>query len=217
MSARAAPATRGLPATACLGLLVTAVVIVAVLGVRYHGASVAGRFDATVGGWMVAASARAGSAASRVSMLGAAPVVAVAALVAAAVLVWRRRAPGASAFVVLVPLVTTVTVEWLLKPWVGRTLEGDLSFPSGHTSRVTAFVVALVLAVRSTGAGRGALRLIGGVGLAVITMVAWSLVAAGDHYATDVLAGLLVGSVIAVAGGELTAVIVRAAKTTRSG
>lgn len=190
-------------------VVVTAVVVVATLGLRYHDAPMAGRFDTVVDEWMVATVGRGRPAASAVSLLGTVQAVGAMALIAAVVLAWRYRALGAAALVVLAPVVTTVAAQWLLKPWVGRTLEGDLSFPSGHTSRVTAFVVALVLAAYSVGAGRRVLGFIGGVGLIAIAVVAWSMVAAGHHYATDTFAGVLVGGTVAVVGGALGPVAAR--------
>jgi membrane-associated phospholipid phosphatase len=204
-----APATGG-------AVVILAMVVVAALGLRYHGAPVAGRFDTMVDEWTVGAVGRARPVASAVSVLGTVQVVGALALTAAVVLAWRYRALGAAALVLLAPSATTVAAEWLLKPWVGRTLEGDLSFPSGHTSRVTAFVVALVFAVHSVGASRRVLGIVGGVGLAAIAVLAWSMVAAGYHYATDTLAGVLVGGAIALVGGTLGSIAVRPVTPGRS-
>lgn len=198
------------------GIVVLAVVIVAILGLRYRGAPTAGRFDAVVDGWTVAAAVGGGrSVAAAESVVGTAPVVGAAALTAAVLLAWRYHALEAAALVLLAPLATTIAVEWLLKPWVGRTIDGDLSFPSGHTSRLTAFVVALLLAVHSIGAGRRVVGIVGGVGLVAIVTVAWSMVAAGYHYATDTLAGVLVGGVIALVGGGVWGSATARRETTR--
>jgi membrane-associated phospholipid phosphatase len=170
--------------------VVLAVLVVAILGLRYRGASTAGRFDTVIDDWTVAAVGQARSVASAASALGTVSVVGATALTAAVLLAWRYRAPGAAASVLLAPL-------------VGRTIDGDLSFPSGHTSRVTAFVVALVLALHSVGAGRRVVGIVGGAALVAIATEAWSMVAAGYHYATDTIAGVLVGGVIALVGGAL--------------
>ena len=190
-------------------MVVLAVVAVAILGLRYRGAPTAGRFDTVVDEWTVATVGGSRPVASAASLLGTVPVVGATALAAAVLLAWRYRALEAGALVLLAPMATTVAVELLLKPWVGRTMDGDLSFPSGHTSRVTAFVVALVLAVHSIGAGRRVVGIVGGVGLVAIATVSWSMVAAGYHYATDTVAAVLVGGVIALVVGALGAVTAR--------
>ena len=187
---------------------VLAVVVVTAMGLRYHDAAVAGRFDTAVDSWTVTTVGRGQPVASAVSVLGTVQVVGAVALIAAVVLAWRYRAPRAAALVLLAPSATTVAAQWLLKPWVGRTLEGDLSFPSGHTSRVSALVVAMVLAVHSVGASRRVLGIAGGAGVVAIAAVAWSMVAAGYHYATDTLAGVLVGGAIALVGGTLGSIAV---------
>lgn len=174
--------------------------VVATLGLRYHGAPTPGRFDTIVDEWTVAQVGGDRSLASRVSMLGAVHVVVAVSLIAATWLAWRYRARAAAALVVLAPLATTVVAQWLLKPWVGRTLDGDLSFPSGHTSRVSALVVAVVLTMHSIGVSRRVLAIVGVAGIVVIAMVAWSMVAARYHYATDTLAGVLFGSAVALIG-----------------
>ena len=88
----------------------------------------------------------------------------------------------------------TVLVDLILKPLIGRLSYGHLSFPSGHTTVVTAvaFTTAILIAgarwPRST-----ILRLVAGLAaVAVAVGVAISLVALRVHYATDTVAGYCV-------------------------
>lgn len=128
--------------------------------------------------------------------------------VLAAVGWWRARHTGAAAAVtaLAVPVVVVVAygVDAVLKLAVRedrpcqslhmRTLEacpapGDWSFPSNHTAIAAAAAVALVFVSRRLGA------------VAVIAAPAMgaSRVWVGAHYPHDVLAGLVVGALVALA------------------
>jgi undecaprenyl-diphosphatase len=81
-----------------------------------------------------------------------------------------------------------------LKPIIGRTIEGEFAFPSGHTGGATSLgvVVALLLvAVLRTPTGVSAVLIVSGAVLFGGTM-ALALVADGAHYATDTLGGFCV-------------------------
>jgi undecaprenyl-diphosphatase len=117
-----------------------------------------------------------------------------------AALRWRRGVP----LVVLTPIVALSLTEWVLKPLFARTMDGALSYPSGHATGTAsvAFAVAVVVL------GPGRLRLPRAVvaaaaavcGLAVLAC-AVGLVAAGYHYATDTVGGtaLAAATVLALA------------------
>lgn len=81
-----------------------------------------------------------------------------------------------------------------LKPLVGRTIDGGLAFPSGHTGGATALgVVAalLLIAVLRTATGISALLIAGG---AVVSggVMALALVSDRIHYPTDTVGGFCV-------------------------
>jgi undecaprenyl-diphosphatase len=99
----------------------------------------------------------------------------------------------------------TGAVTTLLKALVGRTLDGDLALPSGHTAGVTA--VSLVLALLLVDlvgtplpAPVAAMVVLLPV-LAVPGVVALALVATGSHYATDTVAGFCTAVAVTLALG----------------
>ena len=142
--------------------------------------------------------------------------VGVAILAAAAGLVLAVVRRNWSWLILLAPL-ATVPVELLGKNVIPRTMFDNTpyielgpfltiatpyTFPSGNMARVAALVLALLLhsarpavAEFGTTAGMSAL-VISGVVLAV---TAWSHLAIGDHWPSDVLGGLLLGAATAYA------------------
>jgi membrane-associated phospholipid phosphatase len=81
-----------------------------------------------------------------------------------------------------------------LKPLVGRTIEGGLAFPSGHTGGATALgVVAalLLIAVMRTATGTSALLIAAGA-LVSGGVMALALVSDRIHYPTDTVGGFCV-------------------------
>lgn len=101
------------------------------------------------------------------------------------------RRPRAAVLVVVgtgLPVVTTT----LVKPLVGRTINGDfLSYPSGHTAFATAFALAVALLVTGLlGLGRtaGTLVVLGAAAVAGAAM-GWAQVTLNAHYPTDALGG----------------------------
>jgi len=138
-----------------------------------------------------------------VARLGSAPVViAVAGALVLACLATRRRR-GALFVLIAVPA-AEVAGEYVLKPLIDRTLEGDLVFPSGHTTGVA--VLAAVIAVLLAGPLRppwpAAVRLLlvlAAFLAAGVTAVA--MIGMGAHYFTDTVGGaaVAVGIVLATA------------------
>ena len=121
----------------------------------------------------------------------------VAAMTAALVLVCllTRQWRGAVLVAVAVPAATGVT-ELVLKPLIGRTLMGDLSFPSGNETRVFALAAAFAVLLADPPRARipAAVRLLlalaallaaGAVGIAMVGL--------GHHYFTYAVGGAAVG------------------------
>ena len=105
----------------------------------------------------------------------------------------RRRYRGAALLVIAIPA-ASVIAERLLKPLVGRTALGFLSFPSGHATGT--FALATAITVLLTGAPRvpRAVRLAAAlIAFAVASVVAAAMIALGFHYFTDAIGGAAVG------------------------
>ena len=107
-------------------------------------------------------------------------------------LLWRRYR-GAALAAISIPAAAVIT-EQLLKPLVGRTSLGFLSFPSGHATG--AFALATVITVLLARAPRVA-RAVGidaaVVAFAVASVVSAAMIALGFHYFTDAIGGAAVG------------------------
>ena len=106
-----------------------------------------------------------------------------------------RRWRGAALAGLAVPAAVALT-EYALKPFVGRTISGYHSFPSGHATAM--FALATICAVLLANPPRPrlprAVRLLlvaGAILVAVAVPVA--MVALGYHYFTDIVAGTAVG------------------------
>jgi undecaprenyl-diphosphatase len=114
-----------------------------------------------------------------------------------------RRWRGAALVAVAVPAAEAVT-ELLLKPLIGRTLYGGLSYPSGHATGV--FVLAAAVTVLLAGPLRprlaGPLRLLLALAaLLAAAAVAVALIGLGYHYFTDTVGGaaVAIGTVLGTA------------------
>jgi membrane-associated phospholipid phosphatase len=107
-----------------------------------------------------------------------------------------RRWHGAVLLAVAVPVAAALT-EMVLKPLIDRTMQGALSFPSGHTTGMFALVgcgaVLLAGPSRPRLPAGGRLLLVLAAYL-VATAVAVALIGLGAHYFTDTVAGAAVGT-----------------------
>jgi membrane-associated phospholipid phosphatase len=122
-------------------------------------------------------------------------VVVIGAVLAAAVTLPRDRARALACLIG--PPAALLAAELVVKPLVGRTLGGALSYPSGTTVGAAALATAAVLATPARG------RMVAIVVAAVFALwMAVAVVALRWHLPTDALAGLLfgVGAVLVVDG-----------------
>jgi membrane-associated phospholipid phosphatase len=128
------------------------------------------------------------------------PVAVLTAVLVLACLVTRRWR-GAVLVAVAVPVAAGVT-ELVLKPLIGRTLMGALSFPSGNETRVFAIAVAFALLLADPVRPRipAVVRMVLAVAVLLTAgAVAIALVALGHHYFTDTIGGAAVGTAVVLA------------------
>jgi undecaprenyl-diphosphatase len=93
------------------------------------------------------------------------------------------------------PLAAALLAELALKPLVERRFHGDLAFPSGHATGVTAVAAAaVVIVVAGRVGGRKTQFGTSLVATAAVVAVGTSLVALDEHYATDVVGGVLLAA-----------------------
>ena len=126
--------------------------------------------------------------------LGDLPAIAgMTAVLILACLLWRRYR-GAALVAISVPAAAMIT-EHLLKPLVGRTLLGFLSFPSGHATGTFALATAItILLAGAPGIPRAVRLATQAIAFAVAAAVAVAMIALGFHYFTDAVAGAAVGT-----------------------
>lgn len=122
------------------------------------------------------------------------PVALMTAAVAAACLV-ARDSRGAILALLATPIASGLT-EFVLKPLVNRTLNGALSYPSGHAASMFALAAtaAIVLARRSRAALARAATVLA---LLLAAAVATAMVALNAHYMTDAIGGAATGTGVA--------------------
>jgi len=174
------------------------VAVTALLGLRFTGQAHPGRLDSAVDGWARgAATGHAGPLRLLEGLGNPVPAtVMTAALVLACLLTRRWR--GAVLAGVAVPAAAGLT-EGVLKPLAGRTMEGWLSFPSGHATGMFSLAVTCAVLLAGPPARRipAALRLslVAGAAAAAAA-VALAMVGLGLHYFTDTIAGAAVGTAV---------------------
>ncbi|QDY75385.1 phosphatase PAP2 family protein [Streptomyces qinzhouensis] len=163
---------------------------VAVIGILIAGDNGPGRVDAWLQPDMGGVRPPWRKAALAVDFL-AEPAGAALLVMAAVTVFLLLRLPRAAVFIVVGAGLTVGTTK-LLKPLVGRTINGEhLSYPSGHTAFLTAFALMVaLLAAGRLGLGRTAgLLLVLTAALAAGAAMGWAQVALSAHYPTDVLGG----------------------------
>lgn len=174
-------------------VVIVAAIVFAVLAERYAGGSSARWFDDRTESLVEDITPRTRAVAALIEVGSPPVVVATAALTALACLWFGRRRLALLA--VLGPGLAGA-VAMLSQPMVGRTVEGDWAYPSGHTAGATslALVAAFVLVALLRPDPPWAATLIAGIG--VLTGAGMTvLVVAGDwHYATDAVGGFLVAA-----------------------
>jgi len=177
-----------------IAVILLCVADVTALGIRYAGHRQAGPFDRAVDQWFIGHFGLTSPALTALTWLGdPGPAALITVLIAAACL-WFRWWRGAVLALLTVPAANGLT-EGVLKPLIGRTIEGLLSLPSGHTTAAfsTATVAAVLLCRLRVGPRRYVARLLAALVYALAVAVAVAMVAQHFHYFTDTVAGVAAG------------------------
>ena len=132
------------------------------------------------------------------AVLYAVPVAALAALVALAVISWRRRDWGALVLCLAGPALALVLTDVVFKPLVDRRMHLSLAYPSGHATGAAA-VAALALVLCHRWKGWRALAVVSPVALALPAVMGVALVRLNWHYPTDVVGGTAIGAATVLA------------------
>ena len=139
-------------------------------------------------GWVFAAVPDVGRSTLSAITWFSRPAVIIVGPVLLAWLVWRRDRARAVACLVS-PILALVTSELVIKPVVGRTLGGALTYPSGSTVGAAALAVAAVVATPAHW------RVLSAAAATAYTLwMALAVVALRWHYPTDALAGVAYGA-----------------------
>jgi undecaprenyl-diphosphatase len=172
------------------------VAVVAVLGALFAGHTRASRLDAPVDAAFRSSLGAHPAVLEFLAKFGDLPLVTV--MTAALVLgcAVARRWRGAALAAVAVPVASGLT-EGLLKPGIGRTLRGFLSYPSGHaTSSFALATVSIILLAAPSWPRVPAITrrvlMLGALLLAVA--VPSAMVGLNLHYFTDIVGGAALGT-----------------------
>jgi undecaprenyl-diphosphatase len=168
-----------------------------------------GAADAAAEAHLVTRDGTAVKAMQAVSQVGSGLVITVLA-VAVILLLLRAQRVSSAIFVALSAGGATV-VSQLVKalvdrprPSLAQVAASGASFPSGHATEATAFYAALAVVAASI-VGRRLPRLFIAVAVAIVVLgIAFSRLALGVHYPSDVAAGLLLGSLWVLVSGIAT-------------
>ena len=180
-------------------LAVGCLVLVVVLGIisahQSHGDAV----DRAVDSWVIGLGIPL-RAMSLVSRIGGGPAATLLTAALAAACLAVRRVNGAVLAVGGLGLASALT-EFVLKPLIDRTLDGDLSYPSGHTTGLFALAaaIAVMMVAPRSGRPRPAVRIAAVVAAILIgSAVGLAMVGQSYHYFTDTVAGAAVGTGVVI-------------------
>jgi membrane-associated phospholipid phosphatase len=179
-----------------------AVVVFAVLAVRYAGTSGPGSFDAHIQALLVPI----GFAHYRITHFTAdlgSPVAVITFALVLAALCYRLDRRRLAVLAIVGPGITGVLTTGL-KPVLARTIGDGFAYPSGHTGGATSLgLVAAILIVGHIATGRSArLALVAASGVLCGGVVGAAMVGLGAHYPTDVVGGFCT-AVAVVCGAAL--------------
>ena len=168
------------------------------LGWWFAGGESAGALDRLLDGTMVEHRGSHLGLLWHISDLGSPPALPLGLLALVLLAVLTRQRWPAVLLVVAGPVAAVLLTEFVLKPLVGRTHDGGLALPSGHTTSIASMAWVFVLVFVAGARQRPWWLRAGLICLAVLAVlgVAGSMVALDRHYATDTMAGALVATAV---------------------
>jgi membrane-associated phospholipid phosphatase len=176
-------------------------IVIAVLSVIASNRSHGNALDRPVDSWLRDNLGSHSSVLNHITYLGGGQMALLLGAVLVLACLLTRRVNGAIMVMVSV-VVAAVLTEKLLKPLVHETINGFLTFPSGHTSSVFTLTVAVGVLILSPPRQRPRpwLRTLLMVCLLIISCaVALAMVAMQLHYFTDTIAGAALGTGVVLA------------------
>jgi membrane-associated phospholipid phosphatase len=178
----------------CCALLV---VVLGVLAIhRSHGNAV----DRPIDSWLVQHLGSHWQTMLDISQLGEGPEVTALTAVLVLACLAARRLNGAVLAVITVVVASGLT-EFVFKPLVHETINGLVSYPSGHTTALFSLigVVAVLMLAPPHQRPRPVVRLLLLLGLVVVAcVVGVAMIVLEFHYFTDTVAGAAVGIGVAL-------------------
>jgi membrane-associated phospholipid phosphatase len=171
-------------------LILGSIIVVTVLGIYYAGTGQPGSFDQRVSHDLRPLRVHR-RLIMRITDLGdpGPVIVMIAALVIVLIALRRWRA---ALLALVAPGVAVAIAELILKPVVGRTIGGALSYPSGHETATAAIAIVVIIAIADRHPPRlpvAAVILISALLFAALVAIAAALVLRRWHYATDTVGG----------------------------
>jgi membrane-associated phospholipid phosphatase len=130
------------------------------------------------------------------------PVLLVVVVALFVMLAVARRRPRVALLAVAGPLLAVGLNAVVFKPLVDRTINnGNLAYPSGHTTGLVAVLTVLVLATVTSRVPKSLMSLVIVAALVITAVAATALVGMKYHYVTDTVGGacLAVATVLGVA------------------
>jgi membrane-associated phospholipid phosphatase len=176
-------------------------VVVAVLGAFAAGRTQGNAIDRPVDSWLRHQLASHIHVLSDISYLGGGQISAVLTAILVLGCLLARRVNGAVLALVSVVVAAGLT-EFVFKPLVHETINGSLTYPSGHTTSLFALigVVGVLLLNPPRQRPRPGVRvLLMACLVAIGCIVAVALVGLNYHYFTDTIAGAALGGGVALA------------------
>jgi membrane-associated phospholipid phosphatase len=173
-------------------------VLVALLGALAAHRSQGNAVDRPVDSWIRQHLASHQNLLSDVAYLGGGQMAAVLTAVLVLACLAARRVNGAVLVLVSV-VVTAGLTEYVLKPLVHETINGSLTYPSGHMASLSALfgAAAVLMLDPPRWRPRPGVRPMLAIGLVVVgSVVAIALVGLNYHYFTDTIAGAAWGTCV---------------------